>query len=323
MPPQLIQTQQAQRHPEPFKPVATTAVKHTASYDTCCQLQGASIQHGHNSDRVYLMSMGSAAPKTIIPAIKALAQQHHYGKLIAKVPAGDAAAFLQAGFTEEARIPAYYLSQDALLLACYLDESRKQLYQHNQYEQHLRHAMQGLSTIHPKDEYENKNRNGVTQHQAELLQIQDAEAMAKLYRAVFPSYPFPIHQADFIRETMADNLHYFGIRDQQGALLALASAELDKQHLAVEMTDFATLPQGRGKSLAGILLTAMEQHVTQLGYRTAFTIARAASVAMNRTFYKQGYRYSGRLINNTQISGSIESMNIWHKPLQQPDEYSA
>jgi hypothetical protein len=34
---------------------------------------------------------------------------------------------------------------------------------------------------------------------------------------------------------------------------------------------------------------------------------------MNITFAKCGYIFGGTLINNTQISGSIESMNLWHK----------
>ena len=51
------------------------------------------------------------------------------------------------------------------------------------------------------------------------------------------------------------------------------------------------------------------------GMRTAYTIARAVSPGMNITFARLGYQFSGTLINNTQISGAIESMNIWHKPL--------
>jgi len=32
---------------------------------------------------------------------------------------------------------------------------------------------------------------------------------------------------------------------------------------------------------------------------------------MNITFAKAGYRYAGTLVNNTDISGTIESMNVW------------
>jgi beta-lysine N6-acetyltransferase len=38
---------------------------------------------------------------------------------------------------------------------------------------------------------------------------------------------------------------------------------------------------------------------------------------MNKTFAALGYRYGGTLVNNTQICGDLESMNVWHKPLTQ------
>jgi hypothetical protein len=44
-----------------------------------------------------------------------------------------------------------------------------------------------------------------------------------------------------------------------------------------------------------------------------FTIARARSTGMNVTFAKNGYSFAGTLINNTNISGRIESMNVWYK----------
>jgi hypothetical protein len=36
---------------------------------------------------------------------------------------------------------------------------------------------------------------------------------------------------------------------------------------------------------------------------------------MNITFAKAGYAYGGRLHNNTNIAGNIESMNVWYKSL--------
>jgi hypothetical protein len=36
---------------------------------------------------------------------------------------------------------------------------------------------------------------------------------------------------------------------------------------------------------------------------------------MNATFAKAGYSFGGTLINNTNISGDIESMNVWYKNL--------
>ena len=44
-------------------------------------------------------------------------------------------------------------------------------------------------------------------------------------------------------------------------------------------------------------------------------MARSLSYGMNIAFSKMGYNYSGTVINNANISGAIESLNIWHKDL--------
>lgn len=56
-----------------------------------------------------------------------------------------------------------------------------------------------------------------------------------------------------------------------------------------------------------------EKELLAMEYKTAYTIARAYGI--NITFAKSGYEYGGMLINNTQIAGGIESMNVWYKSL--------
>ena len=85
----------------------------------------------------------------------------------------------------------------------------------------------------------------------------------------------------------------------------------------VEMTDFATLPEALGHGLALSLLETMESAMCRRNMHTAHTIARARSPGMNITFSKAGYTFAGTLINNTNISGGIESMNVWYKRLPQ------
>jgi putative beta-lysine N-acetyltransferase len=82
------------------------------------------------------------------------------------------------------------------------------------------------------------------------------------------------------------------------------------------MTDFATLPEHRGENIALYLLDFMEKAMKKRGYKTAYTIARALSYGMNITFAKAAYKMGGTLINNTNICGKIESMNVWHKPIR-------
>ncbi len=79
------------------------------------------------------------------------------------------------------------------------------------------------------------------------------------------------------------------------------------------MTDFATMPDYRVGQSATHLLSKMELAMESQGITTLYTIARLNSPAMNKTFLKHSYKYAGTLINNTNISGKIESMNVFYK----------
>jgi putative beta-lysine N-acetyltransferase len=138
--------------------------------------------------------------------------------------------------------------------------------------------------------------------------------MSRLYRQVFDSYPFPIHDPAFLSSAMAADTRFFCIREA-GRIAALGSCEMDPENGTVEMTDFAVAPGHRGKGLAGRLLVHMESAMTCRRMRMAYTIARSASPAMNITFKKSGYRFAGALCNNTHIGGRIESMWVWYKSL--------
>jgi len=59
----------------------------------------------------------------------------------------------------------------------------------------------------------------------------------------------------------------------------------------------------------------MENELKKFNIHKAYTIARANSYGMNITFAKANYTFAGKLTNNTNISGDIESMNVWYKKL--------
>ncbi|MEN7973576.1 MAG: putative beta-lysine N-acetyltransferase [Verrucomicrobiota bacterium] len=268
---------------------------------------GATIQHGTYNDRIYLMKLGTADPARLIPRLSALAHRNGYSKIFAKAPASKARPFLIHDYREEASIPGFYNGkEEALFLCCYPKSNRKN-----------EPMMQILDDIMVSTrERQNAGIQKKLRDDATLRACTetDVEAMAQIYAQVFPSYPFPIHDPDYLLETMQSHVAYFGI-EIDGRLVALSSAEMDTDGQNVEMTDFATLPEFCGNGFAAHLLAAMEPEVIKHGIKTAYTIARAASPGMNITFARLGYSYGGRLINNTQISGHIESMNVWHKPL--------
>lgn len=151
-------------------------------------------------------------------------------------------------------------------------------------------------------------------YQMRICKEADAKDMAELYSIVFDSYPFPIFDPNYLIKTMRDNVLYFGVWENE-TLVALSSCEMDDDHKNVEMTDFSTHHDSRGKGLAKRLLAEMDRTMRRRGFRVAYTIARAASMPMNLVFGDNHYAFAGTLVNNTNIGGSIESMNVWWKHL--------
>jgi putative beta-lysine N-acetyltransferase len=271
------------------------------------EVGGSTIQHGEENDRIYLMKLDPVDAPEIVPELERLAADRGYGKIFAKVPAPQSPCFLQAGYRREARVPDFYAGrEDAVFLSRFLDQER------------------ALET--DRDRLDGNLQLAAARHGEALQEIgepplpiapagpEDAAEMAAVYREVFASYPFPIHDPAYLVRTMAENFHYFLAREDE-RVVAISSAETDPAARNVEMTDFATLPAARGKSLATHLLLRMEREMRRLRFLVAYTIARALSPGMNITFSRLGYDFGGRLVNNTNISGRIESMNVWYKRL--------
>ncbi|MGE4345245.1 MAG: putative beta-lysine N-acetyltransferase [Geoalkalibacter sp.] len=276
--------------------------------DSLIRMTGALLQHGPASDRVYLMKLASPDVPRIIRFMEQLASTNGYSKLFAKVPGQAEGWFRAQGFKVEARVPGMFNgSQDGCFMAKYPKRERSVI-------SSPKLVQEVLSTA--REQRAHSGRSLPEGWKIETMRPADADAMADLYRLVFETYPFPIHDPAYLRSTMDSHVRYFGIRDDRGSLTALASAEMDCAAGNVEMTDFATLAKCRGKGLASILLAHMEKEMAKAGIDTAYTIARAHATGMNIVFARQGYDFAGTLPNNTQIKGDLESMNVWYKPLE-------
>jgi putative beta-lysine N-acetyltransferase len=276
--------------------------------DTVADMAGSVVHHGSANDRVYLMKLATGNPAETVQDLESLALARGYSKIIAKVPDTVRDCFETAGYRTEAEIPRYFTGKEKVrFMAKYLSPERRRQRQADRIAQVLETARKKASEEAPAAIADRFSFRVPTPN--------DAEAMAELYRQVFATYPFPIHDPAYLRRTMAENVAYFGIWDG-GRLVALSSAEMCTASRSAEMTDFATLPEYRGSGLASFLLQKMEEEMPERGVRTAYTIARAVSFGMNITFARQGYRFGGTLTNNTNISGDLESMNVWYKPLE-------
>lgn len=266
------------------------------------------VQHGPYNKRVYLMKLHSRDVLRILPTIDRLAHDNHYEKILAKVPWGSKLAYEKQGYIQEAVIPKYFKTREHAVFMCkYLSSRRRQIIHPQQ--------IQDILSLAKQKKQDPFRKNSTQCLNARSCIPEDGIEMSRVFKTVFKTYPFPIFDADYLSTLMkTKQVRYFCIKNHQ-RINAIAASEIDLDHKSVEMTDFATLPAFRGQGYAGCLLENMERKMAGQGMRTAFSIARALSPGMNTLFAGRGYAFGGTLLNNTNISGRIESMNVWYKRL--------
>lgn len=276
-------------------------------FDTVEIYNKSMIQHGPYNDRVYLMKLSHDDFPAIIDYLDTLATTHGYSKLFVKIPAWATEEFLMKGYRTEAIIPRFYGSAiDGYFVSRYRTKARKHV------PAPLQQQMKKVLRTALNNKGQSKNITSATADIVELLKEKHADQLAALYRAVFQTYPFPIFDTDYIKQKMKKDTRFYGVF-HNADLIAASSSELDYDGSNVEFTDFATLPAHRGGNLSYVLLRYMESDMKPMKMTTGYTIARSLSYGMNITFCRRGYRYAGALVNNTCISGNIQSMNVYYK----------
>lgn len=270
-------------------------------------LRNSTIHYGAYNDRVYLMKLNEKDNSVIVNDLVVFARKKSYSKIFAKVLENSKSVFLNSNFTIEASIPDFFKNETCYFMSYFLNNERK-------IEKDKNTVNNVIATAKKKREKIFNIGELSSDFSCHCLSCKDVDEMVEIYKVVFDTYPFPIYNPEYLKEIMESHVKFFGIR-KGNKLIALSSAECDHESKTVEMTDFATLPEFRGSGLALYLLDKMENEMKSEGYRMSFTIARAISFGMNITFAKCGYDFGGTLVNNTNISGKIESMNVWYKNL--------
>lgn len=218
-----------------------------------------------------------------------------------------ARAFSNAGLKLEAKIPGYFKNREtANIFAMYLSTQRATPSNEKtgcrfKFDQPVPGSPAGASKqVLPP---------GVT---LKWSAEEDSDALAQLYRKVYTTYPFPVFDPDYLRETMANDVCYLAAWHNEQPVAA-ASAEINRPEENAEVTDFATLPEWRGSGLASLLLFQLEQRLKKEGIRCLYTIARSSSAGMNKVLNGAGYKFQGVLINNCNIGGGFEDMYVYSK----------
>ena len=268
-------------------------------------LGNSHIQHGTFNDRIYLMKLSCRDYPDIVNRLNNLAEYHGYSKIFAKVPESAGSLFRKNDYKVEARIPSFYNGEETgLFLGKFLQKNR----QNSSDQEMMRSVLKTAKEKAALPDFPTLPK----EMRWRTCRPDDAEEMAEAYRHIFETYPFPIRDPDYLRETMGGNVVYFAVECGE-KIVSLASSDMYKEDGHAEMTDFATLPEYRRNGLATFLLSVMEEEMRRQGLKLSYTIARALSYGMNITFSRMGYQYSGTLLNNTNISGRLESMNVWYK----------
>lgn len=263
------------------------------------------IHFGNFNNRIYLMKLSDKDMPDIIDDLDDMAVIGNHTKIFAKIPFTLSSAFFKAGYVKEAGIPLFYGGKDeALFIAKYFSDYRNN-------DPGFDRVCEILEYIEEKIAVADCRRKD-TEFEIRRCFPGDADEISRFYGRIFKTYPFPIDDPLYIKDVMRDHVVFYCVLDG-GEIIAMSSAEIDYEHKNAEMTDFATHPDYRGRGIAGRLLYRMENDLEKEDILTFYSIARAMSYGMNITFKKAGYTFSGTLVNNTNIAGQIESMNIWYK----------
>lgn len=235
-----------------------------------------------------------------------LAKHNKFDKIFVKARKRDFQKFLSHGYVMEGVLRYYFNGEDAYILSRFSSKARAM-------SKGLLDEAQMIEDLiyHTEKKTIGKLEPGIQIVTATYEQIPQ---LAFIYRNIFETYPSPLKNPDYIKSAMdRDCLYKLAILN--GEAVAAASVEINRKHSNAEMTDCATIPQARGKGLMQHLLLALERDLKGMGIKTSFTFCRATSMSMNKVFFRLDYEYSGRLINNCDIFGSFEDMNIWVKKL--------
>lgn len=275
-------------------------------YDITKRLGKSLVQFGPNNDRIYLMKLHKGDRDEILDALDAIAREHRLGKITAKIPDWALNRFERHGYFKEARVPQFYgRKTDGFFVAKFLDAQRAKLSPEEE---------QSILQVKKHIESSGKPLNDQLSKSQLIRRLneKDVDSLVQIYRQVFEVYPFPIFEKDFILQTLQEDQLYYGVFEDE-ELVAVSSADMNRENGDAEMTDFATRPEYRGHNLSYHLLKFMMQDLEREDLRIFYTIARANSFGMNKTFKRLGFNLDGTLIHNTLIGSTIENMNIWSR----------
>ncbi|MGE4232663.1 MAG: putative beta-lysine N-acetyltransferase [Bacteriovoracia bacterium] len=264
------------------------------------------------NQRIKILRYQAENFESMIMNIRWIAESNGFDKIICMSPRSDWQKFLRFGYVLEAVIKYYINGQDAYVMSKF--RSQERLSSGSLMEETLL-IENILGAPNPQEPRPLKSSLRVR-----MAKPTDVPNLISLYQEIFETYPSPLIHSNYF-ESVFQKDSIFALCEENGTITAAASAELSPQYRAAELTDCATRKQYRGHGIMTHILKFLEEELRRRHYICSYTMARARSFGMNNVFYRMGYEFLGRLVNNCDIYGAYEDMNIWVRNLQ--DEQKA
>lgn len=228
------------------------------------------------------------------------------GKIICICTIESVETFLNKGFVKEALIKGFFNGKDGFYLSFFVNEDRALSNNIEKEDSILKECSLHKECIENTNKKDFLIRNAIES---------DIPQLIKVFNKVFSTYPTPISDTEYIKRMMTTNVLY-KVAEMDGDIVGVASADMDKLNLNAEITDCATLTEFRGNGIMSGLIYYLEYDLKQKDYHTLYSICRALNPGINFVLSKHRYTYSGKLINNCNICGGYENMNVWVKELK-------
>ncbi len=266
----------------------------------------AHLMLDHYNQRIKVQDYEASNFFEFLEKIEWIAEANGFDKIIFMAFIDDWQRFLCRGYVLEAILRYYHNGEDAFVVSKFGSQNRftsHVFYKEVKMIEKILSKEPDYSACGPPKEFD--IRFALKSDTAELVEM---------YRKIFDSYPSPLLHEDYLSSVFQkENL--FVVATQNNKVVAAASAELNVKKQSAELTDCATLSEFRGQGLMRHLLSLLESHLKDREFICAYTMSRARSFGMNNAFYQLNYEFNGRLINNCDIFGAYEDMNIWVKKL--------
>lgn len=267
------------------------------------KIDHAQIYVDYTNSRIKIVKFDNISIQNIKRIIY-FASKQRIGKVICNCDIKETKKFIEAEFLLEGKIDGFFKGEDAFCMSYFTSSSRK-LYRNEGKEQLL--LMNSLSAnntfIYRNDRLKYRIRNA---------NENDINGMIDLFSETFFTYPSPICDAEYLKKTMNKSVLY-KVAVDNNKIISVASADLDEENLNAEITDCATYSCYRGQGILSNIIYHLEEDLRNMGYITLYSLSRAVNPSINLVLSKQDYKYRGKLINNCNICGGFENMNIWVK----------